>query len=319
MDQEHYFIHLTFQEFFEARYLSKCFKKNKRIPFLDINRNLADRTFHEFFISNKYEATYEVVWPFLAGLIRDNQALSKCFFELLLGDEEEYKFSSIIILLILCYEEGCVDVELGNKIIDRIIKYCQFYLDNEIFEYTNPVFDYFNRSSKVCLHPKFQSFLIGVFNKNPYTLNHKSYNFLTSIVYLGNSMHQELFNFLINPDNCPDYDEYNPSPDDEPFKWSTSISLLCNDKRKLEFIELYISKMLQNKYVVQTAAMDILTTIDEPSRYLNAYIINKQGGVYPERLFSLTNYLSVEAMNKLKNDLEKKIKEMAEKYQANST
>lgn len=75
-----YFPHRTFQEYFAARYLVRCFKeKNSSIHKLSISM-------HDYIIKNRYDANLELMWWFTSGILF-NQKLDNhvnSFFNLLI-------------------------------------------------------------------------------------------------------------------------------------------------------------------------------------------------------------------------------------------
>lgn len=129
IDQDYYFVHLTFQEYFAAKYWVRFFsstdisQKNKAIIYLN---------------KYKYDQRFSLIWNFVAGL------LSKCadekndieyvnnyidlFFEEPKDIAEKYDF----ILLIKCINESNIPYESLNEKSKWIIDNSKLYLKNII-------------------------------------------------------------------------------------------------------------------------------------------------------------------------------------------
>ncbi|KAJ5771963.1 hypothetical protein N7520_002492 [Penicillium odoratum] len=71
LEKRHYhFLHLTFQEYFAARYFVRHWKANKNLGFLDLTTGMEVSIPTEKFLErNKYNARYNIVWRFVAGLL----------------------------------------------------------------------------------------------------------------------------------------------------------------------------------------------------------------------------------------------------------
>jgi len=72
--RSYHFLHLTFQEFFAAQYISRRWREGRELGYFDFNsrecRNLSQVSFASFFRRHKYTARYDVVWRFVAGLLQ---------------------------------------------------------------------------------------------------------------------------------------------------------------------------------------------------------------------------------------------------------
>lgn len=84
-DRSYHFIHLTFQEYFAAKYFARKWKNSENIQYADFrcpSSNPEDEPCECFFQRHKYTARYDIMWRFVAGLLdaeRDDQ--STRFFE----------------------------------------------------------------------------------------------------------------------------------------------------------------------------------------------------------------------------------------------
>ncbi|KFG78551.1 hypothetical protein MANI_121576 [Metarhizium anisopliae] len=75
-DQRHHFIHLTFQEYFAARYFVKQWKSKRNLVTIrfknEARSNPVDMSVEDFVRDEKYNASYDIFWRFVAGLLGGN-------------------------------------------------------------------------------------------------------------------------------------------------------------------------------------------------------------------------------------------------------
>lgn len=75
-DQRHHFIHLTFQEYFAARYFVKQWKSKRNLVTIrfknEAGSNTVDVSVEDFVRDEKYNASYDIFWRFVAGLLGEN-------------------------------------------------------------------------------------------------------------------------------------------------------------------------------------------------------------------------------------------------------
>ncbi|KAK9434688.1 nacht nucleoside triphosphatase [Metarhizium brunneum] len=75
-DQTYYFIHLTFQEYFAARYFVKQWKSKRNLVTIRFDNapasNIFDVSVEDFVRDEKYNASYDIFWRFVAGLLGGN-------------------------------------------------------------------------------------------------------------------------------------------------------------------------------------------------------------------------------------------------------
>ncbi|KAI1477675.1 armadillo-type protein [Daldinia eschscholtzii] len=81
--RNYHFLHLTFQEFFAAKYIVRKWKSGalECLDFQNLERSHSEIDPKEFFRRNKYNARYDIVWRFTAGLLGDEEI--QCFFNLI--------------------------------------------------------------------------------------------------------------------------------------------------------------------------------------------------------------------------------------------
>ncbi|KAI0545318.1 hypothetical protein F4679DRAFT_561655 [Xylaria curta] len=84
-DQSYHFLHLTFQEFFAAKYFVKQWESRGDLRCTNINSQKGNKSSNitpkDFLQENKYNTRYEFVWRFTAGLLH-GQYLADFFHEI---------------------------------------------------------------------------------------------------------------------------------------------------------------------------------------------------------------------------------------------
>ncbi|KAJ9351260.1 hypothetical protein DTO027B9_6493 [Paecilomyces variotii] len=87
-DKSYHFLHLTFQEYFAAKYFLSCWKNGKEL--LCFNFSLAKQkrvtyvTPEMFLQQEKYDGRYDIFWRFVSGLLQDHdEERLHTFFEML--------------------------------------------------------------------------------------------------------------------------------------------------------------------------------------------------------------------------------------------
>lgn len=107
----YYFLHLTFQEYFAALYISQ------------------DLESHRVFIAEyKYNQSWQLVWVFLTGLIKDDEVRLNRFFELLLEEPRDVWGRYEADLLLLCLEACGWSNKLKHDFQQLFIQYLQMWI-----------------------------------------------------------------------------------------------------------------------------------------------------------------------------------------------
>ncbi|KAF9427049.1 hypothetical protein BGZ76_002493, partial [Entomortierella beljakovae] len=101
--QSWHFIHLTFQEYFAASWLSKCIHKQLS-PLPSQQSSIEWEETKAFIEQNKYDPQHEIVWRMLAGQL-DGRGL-EIFFEILQSEPIDLIGVRHAILLAGCYRES---------------------------------------------------------------------------------------------------------------------------------------------------------------------------------------------------------------------
>ncbi|KAI1087121.1 armadillo-type protein [Rostrohypoxylon terebratum] len=72
-NRSYHFLHLTFQEFFAAKYFARQWESGKDLVYLDLNSECPETSSispKRFLGQNKYILRYDIVWRFTAGLLK---------------------------------------------------------------------------------------------------------------------------------------------------------------------------------------------------------------------------------------------------------
>ncbi len=98
-DQDYYFVHLSLQEFFAARY------------FIRLDKPLFTKYVQQYVVDNRFE----IVFLFVAGLLKNRQNHIEFFFEVLDGDPKDLIMLSRQMLILRCMDECRLNVNDDKK------------------------------------------------------------------------------------------------------------------------------------------------------------------------------------------------------------
>ncbi len=137
------FIHLTFQEYFSAKHIAKIISNGEDEEALE---NLTD-----FIKFNKYEARYENMWWFVAGLLKDNLVALQRYFDLLTAPPRDLLGLVDTSLLVRCLEESGLPDGLKQKkeILTKVTQWAETYCINTCYEKDFILFQRLSISMKV--------------------------------------------------------------------------------------------------------------------------------------------------------------------------
>ena len=125
-ENEFYFIHLTFQEYLTARHWIKLFTSKIATD----NKQAC-----ELLIENKHNPRYQVIWPFVAGILDKEYDVSllNSYFQHLIEEPHDLTGVFETILIIRClYEvkfQGKISIE--KKFIEELKKYIKIHIIKE--------------------------------------------------------------------------------------------------------------------------------------------------------------------------------------------
>jgi HEAT repeat protein len=119
VDKDHYFVHLSFQEYFAARYLINTIKQSPTPKVI------------EFIKHQKYNQRYALVFTFAAGILNENdpKICFDIFWDNILGEPLDLVGIRHMQLVITCIEETLGKSTLPQRVqllewIGNCIKYC---------------------------------------------------------------------------------------------------------------------------------------------------------------------------------------------------
>ena len=94
LKKDHYFIHLSFQEYFTARYLIRALNQS------------SNEEVKQFINREKYNQRYALVFNFMAGIVGETCSKSciKTFWDIILGEPVDLIGIRHIQLIILCLD-----------------------------------------------------------------------------------------------------------------------------------------------------------------------------------------------------------------------
>ncbi len=132
-DRSYHFLHLTFQEFFAAKWLARHIAaylgpESGFIP--DSTLTLSKELTKDFVQQHKYDPRYEIVWPMVAGLLKDKSSTLEAFFDLLEQEPQDLLGIAQQRLLMGCLQEARAG--LNKARIEKIESNLGNWLDAEI-------------------------------------------------------------------------------------------------------------------------------------------------------------------------------------------
>ena len=145
LEQSYYFIHLTFQEYFAARYWVKLFQSEPtQAEAIQILRD------------NKFNTRYESVWWMVAGLLKENRFHVESFFDFLIQTPQDLAGLNQQLIQMRCLEECQLDLSDNKKtqLLSGLGQWINYQLEKgEEYNFTF-IATYLGMSPKVTQHAK---------------------------------------------------------------------------------------------------------------------------------------------------------------------
>jgi hypothetical protein len=119
-EQNYYFIHLTFQEYFAAQYFVRCWKLGQSLQCLELkpDGDMLVRP-EELLDQEKYNGRYDIMWRFAAGLLEaEGEKHLVKFFERIENERRDLLGTMHYRLLMHCFSE--VTVSGHNSTLQRV-------------------------------------------------------------------------------------------------------------------------------------------------------------------------------------------------------
>ncbi|KAK3946775.1 armadillo-type fold domain-containing protein [Pseudoneurospora amorphoporcata] len=125
----YHFLHLTYQEYFAARYFVRQWKTNKPLKYLVLNGHKNENpTLIEaiqFLGENKYTARYDILWRFVAGLL-DAEGKAEEFFQAIEDEPHDLLGPTHQRLVMHCLSEVSTEMSLRKRLEDKLKEWLLF-------------------------------------------------------------------------------------------------------------------------------------------------------------------------------------------------
>ncbi|CAF1672630.1 unnamed protein product, partial [Adineta ricciae] len=172
-DKHYYFVHLSLQEHFAARYLANA-----------LNNNTRDQAM-KFIREHKYNRIYQLVFTFLSGLLNDDQE-PKCnrpFWDALLNEPLDMFGARHMALVIQCLDETGLPQAFteSKQLLEKITQWLEYALSSgsrhlsELFQQT------LRTSNTICNEPLVQQTIIRLLNNQLLTNRDMILSFISNI------------------------------------------------------------------------------------------------------------------------------------------
>ncbi|KAK3947789.1 nacht nucleoside triphosphatase [Pseudoneurospora amorphoporcata] len=128
-NQTYHFLHLTYQEYFAARYFVRQWKANKPLEYLALhgrkNKNNTSTTAIQFFGENKYTARYDILWRFVAGLL-NAEGKAEEFFQAIEDEPHDLLGPTHQRLVMHCLSEVSAEMSLRKRLEVKLKEWLLF-------------------------------------------------------------------------------------------------------------------------------------------------------------------------------------------------
>ncbi|KAK9444494.1 armadillo-type protein [Metarhizium brunneum] len=128
-DQNYHFIHLTFQEYFAARYFVRQWHAERSLKCLDFRSGEIEETEPVRFLQkHKYTARYDIFWRFVAGLLDVTNQASP-FIDLIEKEPVDLLGPTHQRLVMHCLSEISNDLQIRKNLEAKLSQWLLFELD----------------------------------------------------------------------------------------------------------------------------------------------------------------------------------------------
>ncbi|CAF3462902.1 unnamed protein product [Rotaria sp. Silwood1] len=186
-ERQHYFIHLSFQEHFAARYLITILNSSSPEKAIDFVKH------------HKYNRRFALVFSFMSGLLMQNNS-KKCmelFWDTILGEPLDLVGLRHIQLIISCIEEtvGMSSFRQRNELMHSIVEWIKIAVSVKYYVIFNELANSLGRTTSLVHEPCIQDTLIELLQNEKGEKKEKVLC-LVSKLLLSNPSH-ELVNLLL--------------------------------------------------------------------------------------------------------------------------
>jgi len=138
-DKDHYFVHLTFQEYFAGRHMARCLGSSD-------DSQLQQAT--DFLKRYKYTPAFERLILFTAGNLNNESQQSRSqFWRIILNENIDLTLTNQVLLIIRCMEEADTD-KIPHK--DKLLKYITKIIDTCVYDLSHRMFDKIIKVMSLC-------------------------------------------------------------------------------------------------------------------------------------------------------------------------
>ena len=129
--RSYHFLHLTFQEYFGARYFVRQWRTEQTLRCLSFReKNITETHPAEFLRKNKYSARYNVVWRFVSGLLTSEKE-SRDFFQIIDNEPRDLIGYGHQELVVRCLSEIPINASHRSSLEDQLVPWVLYECDKK--------------------------------------------------------------------------------------------------------------------------------------------------------------------------------------------
>ncbi|CAF1532296.1 unnamed protein product [Adineta ricciae] len=172
-DKQYYFVHLSFQEHFAARYLANALSNNTRDQAM------------QFIREYKYNRRYQLLFTFLSGLLNEEQE-TKCnraFWDALLNEPLDMFGARHMALVIQCLDETGLPQTFteSQQLLEKITQWLEYALSRESRHLSELFQQTLRTCSAICNEPRVQQTIVRLLNNRLLTNRDMVFSFISNI------------------------------------------------------------------------------------------------------------------------------------------
>ncbi|CAF1562737.1 unnamed protein product [Adineta ricciae] len=172
-DKHYYFVHLSFQEHFAARYLANALSNTKR-----------DQA-TQFIRENKYNRRYQLLFTFLSGLLNEDQEpkCNRAFWDAVLNEPLDIIGVRHVALVIQCLDEAVPAQTFieSQQLLEKITQWLEYALSSGSQYLSNLLTQTLRTCHAICNEPRFQQSIVQLFNNQLFPNRNMVLSFISNI------------------------------------------------------------------------------------------------------------------------------------------